>query len=292
MDLETLSAFALVATHGGVARASRASGRPRASLSRQVMELEASLGVRLFERGSRSLHLTQEGELLVARTTGPLGEIAEVAEALRDGRAEPRGRLRVNVPAVFGHMLMGRLAGEFAKAYPEIRLEVTVEDRAVDPAVEGYDVVVRIDPAPCATLVGHRFARDRLVVVAAPTHAPPWEAGLCDGTPVPAIVRTAVQDVAAWQIAGESVRVVAIRQILQLPSLPMVRDAVLTGVGAAKLPRVLVADDLAAGRLISWGETADPPVELWALHVSRRFASAKVKAFMRALETAFPDEWL
>ena len=72
----------------------------------------------------------------------------------------------------------------------------------------------------------------------------------------------------------------------------MVRDAGATGVGAAQLPRVLVADDLASGRLICWGTTSGPPTELWALHASRRFASAKVKAFMRSLETAFPDGWL
>lgn len=87
MNLEALSDFVLVASHGGVTQAARASGRPKASLSRRVMELEASLGVRLFERGSRSVRLTEDGELLLARTSGPLGDIAEVAEALRDGRA-------------------------------------------------------------------------------------------------------------------------------------------------------------------------------------------------------------
>lgn len=292
MDLEALSAFALVAAHGGVTRASRASGRPKASLSRQIMELEASLGVRLFERGSRSIHLTEEGEQLHARTAGPLAEIAEAAELLREGRSQPRGRLRVNVPVVFGQLLMGRLAGEFAGAHPEVRLEVTVEDREVDPIVEGYDVVVRINPAPDAALVGRCFARDRLVIVAAPSLAPPWEAGSRERRPVPAVVRSAVPEAAVWRMAGERDREIAIRQVLRLPALPMVRDAVLTGVGAAKLPRVLVADDLASGRLACWGATTDPPVELWALHPSRRLASVKVKAFMRALEAAFLDGWL
>lgn len=112
MDLEAFSDFVLVAANGGITQASRVSGRPKASLSRKVMELEASLGVRLFERGSRSVHLTEEGEQLYARTAGPLGEIAEAAELLRDGCAQPRGRLRVNVPTVFGQLLMGRLAAE------------------------------------------------------------------------------------------------------------------------------------------------------------------------------------
>lgn len=82
LDLEALSDFVLVATHGGVTQAARASGRPKASLSRRVMELEASLGVRLFERGSRSVRLTEEGDLLLSRTAGPLGEISEAGELL------------------------------------------------------------------------------------------------------------------------------------------------------------------------------------------------------------------
>lgn len=293
MDLEALSAFALVAANGSITRASRISGRPKASLSRKVMELEASLGVRLFERGARSIRLTEEGELLYARTAGPLGEIEEAAELLRDGRAQPRGRLRINVPVLFGQLLMGRLAGEFAKAFPEVKLEVTLEDREVDPAVDGFDIVVRIDPRPDAALVGRCFARERLVVVAAPSLVPPWDtAAPRDRGPVPAVVRTAVQDVATWHIADDRGREITVRQVLQLPSFLMVRDAVATGIGVAKLPRVLVADDLASGRLVCWGAASDPPAELWALHVSRRFASAKVKAFMRSLETAFPDEWL
>ena len=76
MDLDTLADFNLVAANGGIAHASRISGRPKASLSRRIMDLEASLGVRLFERGSRSLRLTEEGEMLHARSVGPMSEIA------------------------------------------------------------------------------------------------------------------------------------------------------------------------------------------------------------------------
>lgn len=292
MDLQALSAFALVAAHGGVTQASRASGRPKATLSRQVMELEAHLGVRLFDRGARSIRLTQEGELLHARTTGPLAEIKEAADLLREGRPQPRGRLRVSVPVLFGQLLMGRLAGEFTKAYPEVVLDVSADDRRVDAALEGFDVVVRVDPAPDAALVGRCFARDRLVIVAAPSLAPPWEAS--DATvregAVPVVVRTRAPGTTTWRTStgGEF----PVTQVLQLPSFPMVRDAALTGVGAARLPQVLAADDVAAGRLVCWGAAAEAPFELWALHTSRRHTSAKVKVFIRALEAAFPTRWL
>ncbi len=293
MDLEALSDFVLVAANGGIAQASRASRRPKASLSRKVMELEASLGVRLFERGSRSVHLTEEGELLYARTAGPLGEIAEAAELLREGRATPRGRLRVNVPLVFGRLLMGRLAAEFTLAYPEVALEVTLEDRAVDLVAEGYDIVIRLNPKPDAALVGRCFVKDQVLIVAAPSLARPLStSGASSEAPIPVVVRSAMAYADVWQVPDENEQEFRTRQVLELPSLEMVRDAVLTGIGAAKLPRVLVAEDLAAGRLVCWGPASGRSAELWALHASSRLASAKVKAFIRFVEAAFPGEWL
>src|SRR5260370_41200795 len=101
MNLLALSDFNLVASLGGFGRASRASGRPKATLSRRVMELEESLGVRLLERGARSLRLTEEGSTLYARTEGLLSEVAEIGAAIAGGLAGPRGRLRVSAPLPF-----------------------------------------------------------------------------------------------------------------------------------------------------------------------------------------------
>jgi len=281
MNLDDLSDFVLVASNGGFAQASRASGRPKASLSRKVMDLEASLGVRLFERGSRSVHLTHEGELLFKRTNGPLNEIAETADLLRDGNSQPQGRLRINVPSLFGLMLMGRLAAQFKAAYPDVLLEVTMEDREVNLASEGYDLVIRANPKSDSELVGFCFLREQLLVVAAPT--------LTQQQPVPVVVRNSARNKALWQIEGTPLREIQTLPVLELPAFTMIRDAVLTGIGAAKLPHLLVSDDLATGRLVSWGAVTGQLTEIWALHTSRRFASAKVKAFMQFLKTAFPE---
>ena len=282
MNLDDLSDFVLVATNGGFAQASRTSGRPKASLSRKVMDLEASLGVRLFERGARSIQLTEEGESLFKSTTGPLNEIAETVDMLRDGRAHAQGRLRVNVPSLFGLMLMGRLAAQFKAAYPDVALEVTMEDREVDLVSEGYDLVIRANPKPDSELVGCCFLREQLLVVAAPS--------LTDQQPVPVVVRNSARNNAIWQIAGSPGREIETKPVLELPAFTMIRDAVLTGIGAAKLPRLLVEADLAAGRLVSWGSVSGQPAEIWALHTSRRFASAKIQAFMQFLKNAFQDQ--
>jgi DNA-binding transcriptional LysR family regulator len=196
------------------------------------------------------------------------------------------------VPAVFGQVLLGRLAAGFAKAHPEVNLEVTMEDRAVDLVTEGYDVVVRLNPRPDSTLVGKCFVRDQLLIVASPPLAKPSGPGWEGDRELPVVVRTALQHDAVWKVPAPDGPEVRTRTVLELPTLPTVRDAVLTGIGAAKLPRVLVADDLAAGKLVSWGAATERPAELWALHSSGRLPSAKVKAFLRHLEAEFPGEWL
>ncbi len=157
-----------VARHGGFGRAARAAGRPKATLSRRVSALESSLDLRLFERGTRTLKLTQEGRALYERTGALLSELDETAAAIASGGDKPRGRLRVSAPLLFSQTAMGKLAAAFALKYPKVRLEVTTEDRTVDMIEEGYDLVIRVNPDPDETLVGRILMRDRLVVVASP----------------------------------------------------------------------------------------------------------------------------
>ncbi|QJE01050.1 LysR family transcriptional regulator [Massilia forsythiae] len=284
MDLPALADFILVARHGGFGRAARASGRPKATLSRRVADLEAGLGLRLVERGARTLQLTQEGRALYQRSAPLLGELDEVAAALAVGGERPRGRLRISAPLLFSQVAMGKLAAGFALAYPEVRLEVTTEDRAVDMVEEGIDLVIRVNPAADENLVGRIFLRDRLLVVASPTLARP-----ADGAAVPAVVRGAADQDTAWEMNTSSGAArIAVDPVLRLSSLVMVRDAVRAGVGAARLPLSLVSHDLVAGTLAHWGDVAGPETALWALYPSRRLLSARVSAFLDYLKAAFP----
>ena len=285
MDLLALADFNLVARHGGFGRAARAAGRPKATLSRRVSELESSLDLRLFERGRRNLKLTEEGRALHERTGALLAELDETAAAIAARGDRPRGRLRISAPLLFSQTAMGKLAAAFAMEYPEVRLEVTTEDRSVDMIEEGYDLVIRVNPDPDESLVGRIFLRDRLVVVASPSLRRP----VGDVT-VPAVVRSAGDLNSAWTVvtpvgsAG-----IAIEPVLRLSSLIMIRDAVRAGVGAARLPVSLVSRDLAAGRLVHWGDVDGPEISLWTLYPSRRLLSARVAAFLDCLTDAFPS---
>ena len=284
MDLLALADFNLVARHGGFGRAAREAGRPKATLSRRVAELEASLDLRLFERGARSLKLTEEGRALFERAGLLLTELEETAAAIAAGGQAARGRLRISAPLLFSQTAMGKLAAGFAIRYPQVRMEITAEDRAVDMIEEAYDLVIRVNPEPDATLVGRIFLRDRLVVAASPSLPRP-----SDGEPVPAVTRGAMQQAETWTVmtpAGPSS--MAAKPMLSLSSLVMVRDAVRMGVGAARLPLSLASPDLAAGTLVRWGDVEGPEIALWALYPTRRLLSARVSAFLDYLREAFP----
>jgi len=285
MDLLALADFNLVARHGGFGRAARAAGRPKATLSRRVSELEASLDVRLFERGARTLKLTEEGRALFERTALLLTELDETAAAIASGGHNPRGRLRISAPSLFSQTAMGRLAAGFAKRFPDVRLEVTSEDRAVDMIEEAYDLVIRVNPEPDAALVGRVFLRDRLVVVASP------DFHRLDDAPVPAVVRGAIGQRTTWEVSTSSSgkASIPVDPILGLSSLMMVRDAVRMGVGVGRLPLSLVSRDLDAGALVLWGDAAGPGTTLWALYPTRRLLSARVSAFLDYLREAFPE---
>ncbi|MDD1964149.1 LysR substrate-binding domain-containing protein [Pseudomonas putida] len=286
MDLNALSDFQLVATHAGFGKASRASGRSKATLSRRMADLEDALGVRLIERGSHSLELTEAGKALIARIEGPMREVSEAVDAAKEGVAAPRGRLRIAAPLLFSQLALGRLAAAFQAIYPDVEIEAVSEDRFIDLVDEQFDVAIRINPSSDSTLVGRCFARDRMVLVAAPSV--PIPSGCADKPGrVPAVVMTTYTDGTLWSV-NDGLLSVEPRPVLRLSSLLAMRDAVVAGAGAAMLPQSIIGASLARGELVSWG-AANNETELWVLHTSRRLQSPKVRAFVAFISSQYPD---
>jgi DNA-binding transcriptional LysR family regulator len=287
MDLNALTDFALVATSGGLGKASRASGRSKATLSRRIADLEEQLGVRLIERSARGLKLTEAGDALMARTEGPMLEVAEAMTAIGEGLSAPRGRLRVASPMLFSQLAMGRISAEFRAAYPEVTLEVVAEDRLVDLVEEQFDVAIRINPNPDSNLVGRCFAKDRLVVVAAPSVPMPEPGSIA---PVPAIVFSNFQPT-HWRLDDGHLLLDPIPK-LKLSSFLMIRDAAVAGAGAALIPQSIAWSQLTRGELVQWGTVSGVEVELWVLHTSRRLPAPKVRAFVEFMCDRYPGESL
>ncbi len=286
MDLAALADFNAVAQHRGFGPAARALDRPKATLSRHVAELEKALGVRLVERGARSLRLTEEGRALHERTRGLLAEIDEAGEAVAARAPVPSGRLRVSAPMVFAHVVLSRIAPRFAQAYPQVELEIVAEDRVADPVQDAFDLVVRINPPPDALLVGRCIATDRRVLVAPPGFVLPAAPREADAPlALPAVMPGNAAAGTRWSIDRDhgELRTIAPQPVLRLSSLLMVPQAVMAGAGVAMLPGLLVEREVRAGALVSLGMEAGPAVEIWALYSSRRLLSAKVRAFLDML---------
>lgn len=285
MDLNALEDFQLVAAHGGFGKASRASGRSKATLSRRVSDLEEALGIRLIERGTRSLELTEAGQLLRSRTEGPMHEVSDAVAAARDGLTTPRGRLRIAAPLLFSQVALGRIAAQFLTKFPEVQIEVLAEDRVVDLVDEHFDVAIRINPRKDSALVGRCFAKDRLVLAAAPSVQMP-QLNPDKPSRVPAVVTPTYRDGDVWTVSDGQLTVEP-QPVLRFSSLLIVRDAIAAGAGAAMLPQSIIGDMLAKGELVTWGNAGDE-VELWVLHTSRRLQSPKVRAFVDFMCTLYP----
>ena len=284
MDMNALSDFALVAANGGLGKASRASGRSKATLSRRISELEEQLGIRLIERGARGLKLTEAGELLMARTEGPMREVAEAMTAAREGLTAPRGRLRIASPVLFSHVAMGRICADYCAAYPEVTVDLVAADRIVDLVEEQFDVAIRVNPSPDSNLVGRCFAKDRLVVVAAPSVPIPSPGAIRS---VPGIVFSNFEPT-HWNL-DEGRLVLQPVPKLKLSSFLMIRDAAVAGAGVALIPQSIAWDQLARGELVQWGMVSGADVALWVLHTSRRLPSPKVRAFVEFMCERYPE---
>ncbi|QXH97283.1 LysR family transcriptional regulator [Pseudomonas ogarae] len=284
MNLNALIDFTLVATNEGLGKASRASGISKATLSRRIADLEEQLGVRLIERSARGLKLTEAGELLLSRAEGPLAEVAEAMAAAKEGVSTPRGRLRVAAPVLFSQLAMGGIGAAFCAAYPDVTIEVIAEDRVVDLVEEQFDVAIRINPSPDSSLVGRCFAKDRLVVVAAPGLPRPAPGAIRS---VPGIVVSSFEPT-RWTLDGGSLILEPIPR-LRFSSFLMIRDAAIAGGGAALIPQSIAWSQLASGELVQWGKVSGKEAELWVLHTSRRLAAPKVRAFVDFMCARYPD---
>ena len=287
MDLTALADFNAVALHGGFGPASRALDRPKATLSRRVAELEEALGVRLIERGARRMRLTEEGMALHERTRMLLAELQDAGEVVAARAPVARGRLRISAPVVFAHVVLCHVAARFALAYPQVEVELVAEDRMVDPVEDGYDLVIRINPSQDEPLMGRRVLIDERWLVASPSVSlPTGRKSRTIPIVVPAVLSTSTAADTVWTVRMGATGAISVepKPVLRLSSLLMIFEAVKAGVGVAMLPKLLVEKEVQAGRLACLGREIDAPVEIWALYHSRRLLSAKVRAFLDALQ--------
>lgn len=262
-DLNDMVFFAEVAERGGFAAASRALGIPKSRLSRRVADLEVQLGVQLMQRSTRRLSLTPAGEIYLKHCAAMRDAAQAASEAVAQIQTEPSGTVRLSCPVTLAHSSVGPLLPEFMRRYPQVRVEMRVLNRPVDPVEEGVDLALRVRPTieDSATLVAKNFGGSRGILVASPDLlqrqgpvSTPADLGRLDS-----VAMSTGDGRANWRLEGPGGKVVvhthAPRYVAD--DLLTLKFAVVQGIGASVLPDYMCRRDISAGKLLEvlpgWG---------------------------------------
>lgn len=285
--ISTVGVLAAVVEGGSFARAADALGLSRSGVSRAVARLEARVGVRLLDRTTRAVALTDEGRRLYAEVAPLLGGIAEVVSDVAGAAVAVRGRLRVNVDAFFSHLLFAPHLGEFLALYPDLSLELTARDQLGDLVGDGFDLAIRFGTPPTSSLVALKLLETRTITVAAPAYlarhgTPMHPAELADHGCI--LVRDSLtgQPIERWHFrrGGESIEV-PVQGRLLVAEFGTMLAACRDGVGIARVKAIGVQPLISSGALVEilphWQGDNFP---LFALHPSRYLPPAKVRAFV------------
>ncbi len=287
--LTSMRVFVEVARRGTFGAAAEQLGLSRAMATRHVAHLENLLGVRLLHRTTRRLSLTGEGEAYLERCRQILDEIEETELAVARLGSSPRGTLRLSAPVSFGsHQLTPAIAA-YQDAYPEVAVELVLNDRIADLAEEGIDLAVRVGPLDDSRLIARPVACARMRVCAAPAYLaqrpePRTPGDLAAHNCLRYAYRSPLW---VFRRAGREYPV-TVHGDFESNVGDALRLAALAGRGVVMLPTYMTGDDLAAGRLqplLADYELARVPVH--AVYLHRRHLSAKVRTFVEFLVERF-----
>ncbi len=257
LDLNQVALFVAVVRQGSFAAAARRLGMPANTVSRQVQQLEQSLGQRLLHRSTRKLALTAAGQGFFERCQGAVSEIAEAGQALAGEGDAPSGQIRVAAPADFIHGASIRWIAPFLAEHPRVNLEFVLSDGQADLVGEGIDLAFRAAALESASQRSRLLVVNQFILVASPAYvaarglpAEPQALAAHDGLMQRADHRRALPTVWRLQGPGGAIVEVPVRGRFIANTAGAVLQAALAGLGVALLPGVLAAPQLRAGRLV------------------------------------------
>ena len=289
--LDGMRLFVKVVELGSFAAAAEALEVSRAMATTHIARLEERLGVRLLNRTTRRLSLTEAGSAYYERCAAVVAEIDTLEHSLQAMAEEPRGVVKITAPVSFGTSHLGPALGDYLDRYPHVRLDVSLSDRTVDLVEEGYDLAVRISRLADSTLVARRIASTHVLACAAPAYlarrghpSQPRDLGEHD-----CLGYAYSGSGGLWEFAGpDGPAAVRVRTETRANSGDLLRVLAKHGHGIALLPEFLITEELAAGTLVeilpgySAGELG-----IFALYPSRKFLSAKVRTLVDFLAQRF-----
>jgi len=292
--LASINAFVRVADSGGFSAAARGLGVSTTTVSEQVQALENTLGVRLLNRTTRRVNLTEIGREYYERCSQILHELAEADEVASALQVTPRGRLRVYCHQGLGRFI-AQVATRFLGGYPEVSLDLRTGDVMIDLVQEGFDLAIMSFSPPDSTLIKRSLAKWTYVLCGAPSYlaahpAPRTPADLAAHNFLQYAYSVYGPDFSFVDPAGNKV-VAHLAGNLVTTSIIVMRTAALAGRGLWMCPPHLVSDLIASGELVPLlADYGRPEMEVVALYPHRRQMSAKVRLFLDMLVDQFAEE--
>lgn len=290
-DLNDLEVFARVVEKAGFSRAARELGVPASTVSRRVARLEESLGVRLLQRTTRTMHLTDAGRVYFDRISRALREIESAEASLRQVQGTPRGVVRlttVSEPFVEGILY------DFLEAHPDVSLEIDKSHNRVDLVADGFDLAIRAGVLEDSSLVAYKLMNVGPVLCAAPRYlkkrgTPKVIGDLRDHDCV--IVGTS-STAATWGLRGADGHMhrVNVSGRLAINGLASAVEGCRRGLGIGLFPEAFIAPWVASGELkVILRDMAPPANGLWIVHPTRTLLAPAVRALIDFIKGAFQD---
>jgi DNA-binding transcriptional LysR family regulator len=292
-DLARIRAFVQVFDAGGFSAAARQHGRSKALLSKYVTDLEDYLGVRLMNRTTRKLGLTEAGEAYYREASVLLQQLDDLDATITDQTAEPRGLVRVSAPRNLGETTLAPAIFAFIARNPLMSVDLRLEDRFVDLVEEGIDVALRITTLSDSSLIARKIAPMRHAICASPdlierVGAPTSGEALRN---LPCVLDTNMPTHNSWRFIENGVPVsVHVAGPVRVNSPVAAMQAALAGLGFAVLPTYLADPQIAEGRLVRvLSERMPEGPSLTAVYPHRRHLAGKVRALIDHLVEWFEE---
>ncbi|MEM7303161.1 MAG: LysR family transcriptional regulator [Pseudomonadota bacterium] len=299
--LEGVSTFVTVVDAQSFSGAAKTLRRSKAAVSLQIKKLEERLGVRLLNRTTRRLSLTNEGRSYVEHCRRILEEANEAEELLNSTKAAPKGLLRINAPMSFGIQHLGDAVADFMLRNPEVEVDLVLNDQVVDLLENGFDMAIRIANLPDSSLVARRLAPCRRIVAATPEywnrHGRPSHPNDLKSHNV--LLYDYLEERDAWMFKGNDGRQFKVQLTgnLRANNGDVMVAAVRKGLGVDMMPTFFCCDDLRNGRLeVVLQDFENDPISVYAVYPHRRHLSTKVRVFVDFLADRFKgrpywDDW-
>ncbi len=294
MDAITrMRCFIQVVDSNGFSAAAREMGRSKALVSKYVGELEDELGVRLLNRTTRQVSLTEVGAAYYKEAVEILQRIDDLQVSVQSSHREVRGRLRVSAPRSMGDHTLKTAIMQFLVEYPDVYLDLRLEDRFVDLVEEGFDLAVRVTQLEDSSLIARKIATFRTVVCASPKVLETYGAPVvpADLASRPCIIDTNYRFKQNWAFYQDGERMsVTVKGRLEVNSAAAAREAALCDLGFVRTPAFFVSGDVANGDLsVVLKDFEEPMLGIYAVYPHRRHLSGKVRAFVDFLVAWFAD---